>query len=428
MKLLNQSLKYLSVYILMIVTVWAVIFYVNMLHEIKSSTDEGLENYKRIIIRNAQTNLELLNKKKFDESFFTLQQISKQRALSAKDEYTDTTIFMQDADDKIPEREPVRMLTTSFELNGDYYELRVANSIVEEDDLIDELFWDVVWLYIVLIASIILINNSVLKKLWNPFYNYLNELKHYQLGNSYKLPTVHSNTKEFIDLQQAVNTLLQHSIQAFEQQKEFIGNASHELQTPLAIAISKMELLLEKPQLQGYEAEKIAEIHQIINRSVRLNKSLLLLSKIDNKQFFEHQEISINSIVKELVEEFAEMTSFKKIQVNITEEDALKCTMDTTLAQIVVSNLFKNAIFHNKTNGNIKITIKKNALTFSNSGKNERLGSEKIFNRFQKSNSETSGTGLGLAIVKAIVDLYHFPISYDFINEEHSFKIDFSEK
>src|SRR5690554_1539301 len=210
MKLLNQSIKYISVSILAIVTVWATAFYFNMLNEIKSSIDEGLENYKRIIIQNAQQDSTILTKNYFDESFFTIRKIDKQQALSIKDKYLDTILNMQDADDEEPETEPVRMLITAFELNKKYYELKVANSMVEEDDLIKEILYDIIWLYISLIISIVFINNLVLKKIWRPFYDFLNQLKEYRLGKSPMLPEVKTKTKEFTDLQNAVNTLLLH--------------------------------------------------------------------------------------------------------------------------------------------------------------------------------------------------------------------------
>ncbi|MDO6517711.1 sensor histidine kinase [Zobellia uliginosa] len=426
MKLLNQSLKYLSISILAIVTVWSVVFYISMLNEIKSSIDEGLENYKRIIIEKAQTDSTILTKRGFDESFFTLQKIDKARALSAKDQYIDTIIYMQDADDKEPEPEPVRMLTTSFEVKGQYYELKVANSMVEEDDLIDELFWDVVWLYIILIASITLINNVVLKKLWKPFYDFLHQLKTYRLGSTEKLPATSTKTKEFKDLEYAVNTLLQHSISAFEQQKEFIGNASHELQTPLAMVINKLELLLEKEDLKEAHALKIAEIFQIVERSVRLNKSLLLLSKIDNKQFFDNQPIHINPIVNQTLGDLEEISSYKKLKTAVFETDELQVHLDPTLAQIIVSNLLKNAILHNYGNGTVEVHISKDTLTVRNTGKDQTLDRGKVFSRFHKTDSKTSGSGLGLAIVKAIADLYGFPVKYSFDKGVHSFSIHFS--
>lgn len=427
MKLVNQSLKYLSISILLIVAVWASVFYINILHEIKSSIDEGLENYKRLIILNTQKDTTILTKTYFDESFFTIKEIEKERALLIKDRYIDTLIYMQDADDEELEAEPVRMLSTAFENNGRFYELKIANSMVEEDDLIKTLLWDIVWLYIILIASIIFINNMVLKKLWRPFYNFLRQLKKYHLGNTTNLPHVKTNTKEFTDLQEAVNTLLKRTITTYEQQKEFIGNASHELQTPLAIAINKLELLLEKGDLQDSQAKSVAEVFQIIERLVRLNKSLLLLSKIDNKQFFDNQSISINEVVQQNVSDLGEFADYKNIDLSVSERHQLTVHMDASLANIVVSNLLKNALFHNVEGGFVQIDLSEHSLRISNTGKAQSLDAKTIFNRFQKSDTETTGTGLGLAIVKAILDLQGFTLRYSFENNLHCFEINFSK-
>ncbi|RCW92824.1 sensor histidine kinase [Winogradskyella arenosi] len=425
MKLLNQSMTYLSVSILAIVTLWATVFYFNMLSEIKSSIDEGLENHKRVIIKNAQQDHTILTKNYFDESFFTIEQIDKNQALSIKDLYLDTFLNMQDADDDAPEAEPVRMLITAFELDNAYYKLKVANSMVEEDDLMQELLYDIIWLYICLIVAIIFINNLVLKKLWTPFYNLLHQLKDYRLGKTKNLPQVQTNTKEFTDLQNAVNTLLQHTVATYEQQKKFIGNASHELQTPLAIVTNKLELLLEDGNLQQTQAENIAEVMAIIERLVRLNKSLLLLTKIENKQFLEHKTISLNKTVNNSIQDYQDIANFKEVSFRYTEHDDLGVKMDPALANVIVSNLFKNAIFHNYDGGTIAIDIAKNSLTISNTSNTEKLDGKLIFNRFYKPNHNTKGTGLGLAIVKAISDLYGFKISYQYNNNRHSFKITF---
>ncbi|MBT2162306.1 sensor histidine kinase [Zobellia barbeyronii] len=425
MKLLNQSIKYLSLSILAIVTVWSVIFYFNLLNEIKSSIDEGLENYKRLIILNAQQDSTLLTKDYFDESFFAIRQIDKQQALSVKDNYLDTTLYMQDADDEEMEPEPVRMLVTAFELNGQYYELKVANSMVEEDDLVKELLSDVIWLYLTLIISIVVINNFALKKLWKPFYEFLNQLKEFRLEKNQVLPQVKTETKEFTDLQNAVNSLLQHATQTYEHQKEFIGNASHELQTPLAIATNKLELLIENGNLQNEQAENIAEVMQIIERLVRLNKSLLLLTKIENKQFLDNQTVSLNQVVGNCVNDLEEIASFKTVNISINESAELDSKMDASLANVMISNLLRNAIFHNIPNGNVSIEITKKAVNISNTGHPQKLDENLIFTRFYKPNSNSKGTGLGLAIVKAISVLYDFQVSYAFRDGLHNFKIDF---
>src|SRR5690606_24550785 len=237
---------------------------------------------------------------------------------------------------------------------------------------------------------------------------------------------------EFTDLQQAVNILLQHNIETYEQQKQFIGNASHELQTPLAIATTKLELLIEKGNLQNEQAENIAEVMQIIERLVRLNKALLLLTKIENKQFLDNQTVSLNEVVQQGVNDLEEIAEYKNVKISVTEllssegkTAELTTQMDNSLANVIVSNLLRNAIFHNVENGNVNIESSETAIKVSNTGINAPINEQKIFSRFYKTENAVNGTGLGLAIVKAVCDLYNFTISYRFENGLHSFELRF---
>ena len=426
MKLQNQSLIFLSIPILAIVTGWAFIFYFSMLHEIKSSMDEGLENYKRLIILNAGEDSTILTKIYFDESFFKVRKIGRQEALSFKDEYVDTVLNMQDADDEAPEAEPVRMLITAFELNGDYYELTVANSMVEEDDLIKELFFDIFWLYLSLMIGIVLVNYFVLRKLWNPFYDFLGKLKNFRLGKESALPETTSHTQEFRDLQTTVNSLLKRTIETFEQQKQFIGNASHELQTPLAIATNKLELLLEEGSLADEQAKPVAEVMEIIDRLVQLNKSLLLLTKIENKLYLEQQQVAVHKVIEKNITEWQEIAAFKNVVIKITRIDEMEVTMDASLAHVVISNLLKNAVIHNLPEGEVFVTLKENRLRICNTGIPRALDGNRIFHRFYRPENRSKGTGLGLAIAKAIADLYGFQLSYTYEDSLHCFSVDFS--
>lgn len=425
MKLLNQSLKYLSVFMLLIVSFWAVVFYVNTLDEIRESIDEGLENSKRIIIKRADSDSTMLNKYDFDESNYTISEISSALALTARNRYIDTMIYMQDDDDEEPEPEPVRMLTTVFERDGHYYELKIINSMVEEDDLVKDLLWSVLWLYLILVVSIVIINNLVLRRLWKPFYSLLDQLKRYKLGSSKELPQIDTNTKEFKDLLQTVNALLQRSLETYDQQKQFIGNASHELQTPLAIATNKLELLLEKGDLQETQATQITQVMQIIERLVRLNKSLLLLARIENNQFFDNKTVSINEAVKQTVDLLEDFAAFRNIQFDMSKTATLQVEMDAELVHIILLNLLKNAISHNIQNGFVRIHISPGSLKISNTGSAVALDADKIFNRFYKSETDPTGTGLGLAIAKAICNLYGFDLRYTFEEQQHTFTVRF---
>ena len=425
MKLLNKSLLFLTVSLFVIVGIWSVFFYFGMLSQIKESVDEGLDNYKRQIVFRAQSDSTLLNQSNFEAGFFTIHEIPETIALEIRDAYIDTMMYMQDADDILPELEPVRILTTAFEQDGKFYKLRIINSMVEESDLIKELFIDILILYFVLIVGLVLINNIVLKKLWQPFYALLSQLKNYKIGNTKQVPQSASNIKAFKDLQQAVAILLQHNNETYERQKQFIGNASHELQTPLAIAINKLELLIEKGSLSNDQAEQVAAIMQVVDRMVRLNKSLLLLSKIENNQFLNNEKVVFNAIVQQIIADFEDFANYKSVTIHFTPSEEVVVDMDKSLATIIVTNLLKNAIVHNIENGEINVKLNSSVLEVSNSGVTTPMDNQIVFSRFYKFDNHSNGSGLGLAIVKAICDMYQFKVDYQYKENLHFFSIRF---
>jgi len=419
MKLLNRSLVYFSIALFLIMTVWAVIFYVNMLDEVYDSLDDGISNEELLIIQRAQKDTTILNHATFNERNYSIKEIDLQTAMKIKDVYKDTMMYMIFEE----QMEPVRMLSTAFEREGKFYELKVISSMVEEDDLIENLFWSLVGLYIILVTSIILINNILLKKIWHPFYQILNQLKTYRLGKTKEIETIETNVSEFKELDMAVKELLNHTDETFNSQKQFIENASHELQTPLAIAINKIELLLDKNDLNEEQSVSIGQSLALLQRLTNLNKTLLLLSKIENKQFIEKEKVSLNEITQQIINDFQDFSEFKEIEINFTENGVLEAEMNPYLATIFISNFIKNAIVHNIPNGKVTVNISNSVLTISNTGKPEELDKEKIFNRFHKEHGEQNNTGLGLSIVKSIANLYNFKVDYTF-DGQHCFKIE----
>lgn len=425
MKLLNQSIMYLAVAFLFVVALWSVVFYFSMFDEIKNSIDEELEYQKRLIIINTVSDSVIAVKPNFDENLYTIVPIDKEAALASTDSYVDTEILMQDADDESPEPEPVRMLITTFQANDSYYRLKIANPIIEQDDLVKVLQWHVIGLYIILIVSILVINNIILRKLWKPFYNFLKQLKSYKIYDPDPPSKINTSIKEFNDLQEAVGEMTHHSKNAYNLQKEFIENAAHELQTPLAVISNKLELLFEDEQLNELQAQKLTETYQILQRLTKFNKSLLLLTRIENKQIGELQAVNFNNLIFQYVEEFEEITSYKNLSIDVQDQGTLVREMDKSHAQILIANLIKNAIYHNVENGMIEITMNSTQLTICNTGRRYALDKNKIFNRFHKDDASNASTGLGLTIVKAIAQLYSIEINYEFVDSRHHFQLFF---
>jgi signal transduction histidine kinase len=410
MNLLNYTLKYLAIALFGIISIWAVIFYMNMLDEVYDSLDDGLDNYKLLILEKVEEDPATLSRTDFSEANYEIREISAQRAGQTGQVYQDTLMYMLNEEDL----EPVRMLTTAFIHQGKHYELKVISSMVEEDDLIEDLFYSLIWLYAALLVSILVVNNFLLKKVWRPFYELLAQLKDFRLGKGQSIEPADTQVKEFRELNAAVKGLVLHTLDTYHSQKQFIENASHELETPVAVSINKLELLAEKSDLSEASLESVGQVIQTLERLTRLNRSLLLLSRIENRQFEDTEEVSFNAIAKQLINEFSDFAEYKDVTVTLHENAELHIEMQKDLAVIMISNILKNAIVHNYTHGTVDILIGNDSLKISNSGAPQALDADRIFGRFYKSSTDSGNTGLGLAIVKAIGDLYGFQVSYKF--------------
>lgn len=423
MKLLNRSLRYLSLAFFFIIGIWSVIFYINLKDEIRDSIDDGLENNRLLILQKIATDSTLFSQNEYGGNNFEIHYLSKKEGLAFTDIYKDTMMYRLNEDDL----EPVRVLKTAFEHQNNYYQLNIISSLVEEDDLIEDSFYSILLLFILLITSVIIINNLILKKVWNPFYDILNQLKNYRLDKEEPLLNIATKTSEFVQLQDASNILIQHSKETFASQKQFTENASHELQTPVAIILNKLELLLESENLIDKDAATIAEVIKIAERLTKLNKSLLLLAKIENKQFSDEEIISVSAVIDELLPNYQDLADYKNISIQYSKNSELQVVMNKSLLEILISNLLKNAIFHNQKEGEITIELNTEFLKISNSGKAISLNAKTIFNRFVKEDTTNLTTGLGLAICKTICESYGFQIQYLFENNAHSFYIYFKK-
>ncbi|RAU82909.1 sensor histidine kinase [Pontibacter arcticus] len=421
MKLLNHTISYLAAILFVVITGWAALLYYNLLDEIYDSLDDGLGNYKMLIIQRLEQDSTLLDRQGFGEHNYAIKPIKAPLALAQKDVYADTLMFMENEQ----ELEPVRMLRTTFRVADDFYELRVINTMIETDDLIADLLYSILWLYLGLLASILVLNNILLKNTWRPFYRLVEQLKNFRLERQEPITYEKTAVVEFKALNQAVARLIKNSTDAYLSQKQFIENAAHELQTPLAISLNKLELLVEENNLTGEQLRLLSGAINNLERMARLNKSLLLLSKIENKQFSDEEKVNINALTKQLTEDFEEQLTYKELQITLQEEGQCEVRMNPGLANILLTNLIKNALIHNRQGGFVNITITPDQLLVANSGSNKTLHQEQMFLRFKHESANRNSTGLGLPIVKAIADLYDFKVRYSF-EEQHHFTVVFN--
>jgi signal transduction histidine kinase len=421
MKLQNYTSVYFAAILLVIITAWAAIFYYVMLDEIYDSIDDGLDNQKDLVIQKAAADTSLLKRYDFEESGYAIREIAASGVGEIKDTYIDTMMYMQNEESD----EPVRLLKTVFLQNGKYYQLQVATSMVEEDDLVRQLFYSVLWLYIGLVSTIVIFNSFLIQRIWTPFYQLLKQMRLFRIDQPSKLTPPKTRIDEFTHLYETGSKLLDRNLEIYQDQKQFIENASHELQTPLAVAIGKLETLAEEATLSESSGKLLADTLEQLEQLARFNRSLLLLTKIDNRQFHEEKPVSLNETVKRIVNNFDDLSSFRNVTIRIVDTQQVTLSMNEDLAAILVTNLVKNAILHNNPGGFVEITIEKDFLQISNPGKPEALDEKKIFQRFHSGNTDAASTGLGLAIAQAICKLYQFSIQYHF-TQYHNIIVRFS--
>lgn len=410
MKLLNHTSKYLAILLLPLITIWAFIFYYAMLDEIYDSLDDGLENQKILLVQRLPTNPQILQHDDLELWSHEITPISKDNYERFAERYTDTLMYMLNEQDF----EPVRLYETTMTYNGNYYKVKFVTSMVEEDDLIRDLVAYLIVLYFTLIVAIVILNNLMLKKIWKPFHSLMAQLPNFRIEKREDIHTMDTNIDEFKLLNTAITTLIDQSKDRFLEQQHFIENASHELQTPLAISINKLELFLENTHLSEVELKNMASVLDNLGRLTRLNKSLLLLSKIENKQFVDEEMIDFNELTTTIVEDFYDLASHKKITLQVESTSELNFQMNTDLAIILLTNLLKNAIVHGKKNSGVSIKITDKTIVFGNYGIEEALDIAIIFSRFKKISTNKQSTGLGLAIAKAISEKYGIKLHYDF--------------
>lgn len=421
MKLLYRIVCRLSIALLIVLSCWGLFFYVTIMEEINDEVDDSLEDYSETIIRKALAGYPLPSRSDGSNNTYYLTEVSKAYATVNKGiRYTDEMVYIAEKG----ETEPARILKTIFRnREGKYTELTVYTPTIEKEDLQEAVLRWIIFLYITLLLTLLLVNVWVFYRSMRPLYTLLRWLDHYTIGSSCPPPENKTKITEFRKLNEAARRSAERNEQIFRQQKQFIGNAAHEIQTPLAICQNRLEMLMDDDRLQEEQLAEIVKTHQTLKYIVKLNKSLLFLFKIDNGQFQENREIALNAPLRQLAEDFREAYLYKNIQLSVTEESVFRVRMNETLSVALLTNLLKNAYLHNNDKGSIEISIDSEKILICNTGQPEALDEKHIFERFyQGKNKKENSTGLGLSIVYAIARFYQMPVRY-FYNGKHCFEI-----
>lgn len=421
MKLLIRITAWLAVALTVLLSVWAVFFYIATTDEINDETDDSLIDYSDGLIIRKLAGVELPSDDNGTNNTYYICEVSEDYAREhewIRFEYQEVFISSKS------EFESARVLSRIFRDSNDrYYELKVAVPTFERADIRRSILWWVIALYVLMLLSLLCITVLVISYNMRPLKAMLRWLDAYSPGK--KMPPVPADTSvtEFRLLADTIRNAAARLDVQYQEQKRFIGNASHELQTPLAACSNRIEMLLDSPDLTQAQAEELVKVHRELQDLIRLNKTLLLLTRIENGQFPEISMIDFSVHVRKSAEMFREIYDGRGIEVGMDIRAPFRFMMNEQLASILVRNLLKNAFLHSPAGSVICITMGRDGFSVSNPG-TAPLDESLIFTRFYHAQSSSEGsTGLGLAIVDSICRSYRLQISYAFRDGRHEFSV-----
>ncbi|MDB5273569.1 MAG: sensor histidine kinase [Chitinophagaceae bacterium] len=426
MKLLNLTARYFLTLILLLLLAWCGVFYFSIQSIIYEEVDEYLTFHENEVIEEIKANPALLYEGSLHFSDFKIKKITAKeyehfREKHPEGQFKDVKKFIAFEG----EEESFRMKRSVFELNNTCYQLTSITTLMKLEDILYTILINSCIFAVLFFVLVTLLNRVILRKLWNPFYETMAKIKQYKLDKETTVVFNKTKISEFQELNQSIAALIHNNLAVYKNQKQFIENASHEMQTPVGIIQSKMELLMEDTAISRGQAVLVEEASEQIDRLTRLNKTLLLLSKIENNQFPENSQVNVTALIVKCCEYFNDLLEFKYISLNIVEQENVFLNMNADLAEILFANLIKNAINHNYASGYINVHIKATAFVISNTGQAIDFDPKLLFERFSKKSDNPQSNGLGLSIVKKICSLYNFNITYAYSSKEHTVSIIF---
>lgn len=420
MKLFHLVLWRISLALIVVLTVWAGFFYMAVVEEVNDEVDDTLEDYSEGLIIRALSGEDMPTASNGSNNQYYLYEVSESYAASHPQiTYRDEMVFITEKS----ETEPARVLITIFRTEDErYMELVVYTPTIEKLDLLRAILGWIIFLYVLLLLIILSINIWVFRKNMKPLYVLLKWLDSSQLGK--KNEPLENTTKitEFRKLNAATMAFAERGEKLFEQQKTFIGNASHEMQTPLAICRNRLEMLMEDETLTEHQLNELIKTHQTLENLTRMNRSLLLLCKIENGPFADTRSVCLNDILTHYLDDYKEVYAYRNITVTVTTDSSFCVEMNDSLVSVLVTNLLKNSFVHNIDGGFIYIKITANTFEISNTGE-KPLDRERIFERFYQGQKKEGSTGLGLALVDSICKANHLKIDYTYVENRHIFTI-----
>lgn len=421
MRLVYKIILTFMIPLILTLGVWGWFSYRTMADKINKDTDMILKDYSDDIISR------LLNGRELPERFngayntYYIEDVSPEYAATHPGVYYgEAEAFLKSQEDFASSR-----IRRQIFLDGEgrWRQITVSLPTFEQETLVEHVLWWTILLFFCLMIAVLVIGLLVLNYNMRPLNVLLKWIDEYEPGNFSSPCPSDTDIIEFRKLADAVNDAVYRFEHEYEERKIFIGNASHELQTPLAACSNRIEIMLDRTDLNADVAEELVKLHRSLQHLIRLNKTLLLLSKIENGQFPDVTDVDFSQLVADAVELNEEVYSHKSLDVDVKENGRFVCSINEQMASVLVNNLVKNAFVYTVPGEKLKITVEADGFTIANSGETP-LDRNGLFRRFyQPSGRREGSTGLGLALAHSVCVRNGLEISYDFSEKMHIFSI-----
>ncbi len=420
MRLSTKIIIGLSLAVLATLSVWGFFFYSTLMRAVNNDMNQTLTAYASDIIVDYLYGVEDAGDKV--ESYnSTLREVPKEYAEQNNEiKYWESNTYIASQNNEVPSRKRRCIFMDSQEK---YYELTVSMPTFERDIVASHITKLIAILYFVILGTIIFISYSVLKHNLRPLEDLIQWFESYAREEKAGPMPVETKVVEFQRLSNVAKKAVDRLEEQSEEQRSFLGNMSHELQTPLSVCVGRIELLLDDPDLTEHQADELLKLRRSLMETVRLNRTLLTVYKVDNNQFPESEEINFKTLVEEALDLFSEIYGSKSVSVETDFEADFRFAMNPDLARSLVQNLLKNAYVHSAAGSKITVRMGSEGFAVANDG-TKPLDEEKVFTRFYRQSSDKSGsTGLGLALVDSICRRYNLPLHYRWASSRHIFEV-----
>lgn len=320
----------------------------------------------------------------------------------------------------------VGLLKQTATVGGRHYLFTLRQPYEEFDEIAENVTASVVVCFLGLVLLLVLIELALYRRIWRPFYTILDQLRSYHLDQSGASPFRTGAIREFNRLSDSLNQMAGSLRQQYYLQKQFTENAAHELQTPLTIAMTELEQLEQSERLSEADWDHLDRASQALTRLTNLSRALLLLTKIETRQYSEAEPVDLARLLHQLIDTYEDFARHRNMRLESQIATDVVVQMNRQLAEVMLANLLKNAIRHGEPGQPIRVSLSRQQLSFVNAGDPLPFPPTQLFERFVKNAAKPDSTGLGLALVKQIADRYNLHVHYTYHEPDHShrFEID----